>query len=55
MSSSKAIDLSKDFAADVYLSEANIPIPHSIHTVFVYTVLIIHTRKGGVGGELNQR
>jgi hypothetical protein len=52
MSSSKKIDLSRDFAAGVYLSEAQNPIPPPQTLYTVYQVLI-HTGKGG--GELNQR
>jgi hypothetical protein len=51
MSSSKKIDLKKDFAAGVYLSEAQNPInPPSLHTVFVnaYNILT-HTGKEGLG------
>ncbi len=51
MSSSKKIDLERDFAAGVYLSEAQnpIPAPSLLHTVYVYT-----SSHGG-GRELNQR
>ncbi len=54
MSSSKKIYM--DFAAGIYLSEAQNPIPPPLHTVYVYTVysILIHTGKGG-GEELNQR
>jgi hypothetical protein len=34
MSSSKKIDLERDFAAGVYLSEAQNPIPPPLHTVY---------------------
>jgi hypothetical protein len=49
MSSSKKIDLKRDFAAAVYLSEAQNLIP--IHGI------LIHTGKGQrrEGGRLNQR
>ncbi len=48
MSSSKKIDLYRDFAAPDYLSDAQIPIPPPpVHTVYVYTVILIHTGKGG--------
>jgi hypothetical protein len=40
MSSSKTIDLSMDFAACVYLFEAQIPIPPPHNTVYVYTVYL---------------
>jgi hypothetical protein len=41
------MDLQKDFAAGVYLSEAQNPKPPPpLHTVFVYTLyLLIHTLK----------
>ncbi len=52
MSSSKKIDLYRDFAAGVYLSEAPFP-PMTpsplVHNVYVYRILI-HTGKG-VGGR----
>ncbi len=47
MLSSKQIDLLRDFAAGVYLSEAQNPIRPPLHTVYVYTVLIHTGRKGG--------
>jgi hypothetical protein len=50
MSSSKKIYLYRDFAAGVYLSEAQNPIPSPLHTIRVYSILI-HTG----GGGLNQR
>jgi hypothetical protein len=45
--------LQRDFAAVVYLSEAQNPVqpPPPLQSVYVYTV---HTGKGG-GGDLNQR
>ncbi len=55
MSSSKKIDLSRDFAAGVYLSEAQNSIPPPLFTqctVYVYTVCLFTQ---GRGGELNQR
>jgi hypothetical protein len=42
-------DLKRDFAADVYLSEAQNPIPPPIHIVYVYTYSI---GKGGEGRGL---
>jgi hypothetical protein len=50
MSSFEKIDLKRDFAAGVYLSEAQDPIPSftQLYTCIQYTVLI-HTRKGGRG------
>ncbi len=36
MSSSKKIDLKGDFAAGIYLTEAQKPIPPPLHTVYVY-------------------
>jgi hypothetical protein len=55
MSSSKNIDLSRDFAAGVYVSTGQRPIhpPPFTHCKCVYSILI-HTRKGE-GGEVNQR
>jgi hypothetical protein len=62
MSSSKKIDLSRDFAAGVYLPEA--PSPPRLQnqqdsttlpaTHYVY-ILGFDTGKGGRGEELNQR
>jgi hypothetical protein len=48
MSSSKKIDLERDFAAGVYLSEAQNPITPLTHCISVYSILI-HTGKGGGG------
>jgi hypothetical protein len=53
MSSSKKIDFWRDFAAVVYLSEAQDPIP-PLHTVYMYAVYLF-TQGTGEGGELNQR
>ncbi len=49
MSSSKQIDLLRDFAVGVYLSEAQNPTPHP-YTLYtcIYSILI-HTGKGGGG------
>ncbi len=63
MSSSKKIYLERDFAAGVYLAEAQNPIPlppPPLHTVYVYTPVytIQYTyshSKGGEGMVLNQR
>jgi hypothetical protein len=57
MSSSEKSYLERDFAADVYLSEATLPpmTPYTplLHTVHVYTVcILIHTGKGE--GELTR-
>ncbi len=49
MSSFKNTDLQKDFAAGVYLSEAQTPITPSPYTAYVYT-LDLFTREGGGGG-----
>jgi hypothetical protein len=49
MSSSKKIDKLSDFAAGVYLSEAQNP-PPPTHIVYVYTHTVY-----GKGGFLNQR
>jgi hypothetical protein len=55
MSSSKKIDLQRDFAAGVYLSEAQNPIlPPPLYTVYVYTcilytVYLFTLGSGGVG------
>ncbi len=50
--------MQRDFAAGVYLSEAQNLIPPSpLHTVYVYTVyvLTVLAQGRGEGGELNQR
>ncbi len=46
----------RDFAAGVYLSEAQDPIPLPPYTLYtcIHSILI-DTGKGGEGGELNQR
>ncbi len=52
MSSAKKIDLLRDFAAGVYLSEAQKPIPHNpppLHTVYVYTIYLFTQWRGGGG------
>jgi hypothetical protein len=51
MSSSKKNDLYRHFAAGVYLSEAQNPIPPLTKCIRVYSMLI-NTGKGG--GVLNQ-
>ncbi len=48
------MDLKRDFAAGVYLSEAKNPIPLPLHTVNEYTVYLF-TQGRGEGGEVNQR
>jgi hypothetical protein len=53
MSSSKKIDLERDFAASIYLSEAQNPIPPLTHCIRLYSVLI-HTGKGG-GGSAREK
>ncbi len=51
MSSSKKIDLVRDFAAGVYLSEAQNPIPPApCARIRVYSIPF-HTGKGGVEPE----
>ena len=57
MSSSKEIDLKRDFAADVYLYEAQTHTPSPLNTVYVYRrqyTVLIHTGRGG-RGELKHR
>ncbi len=55
MSSYKKIDLLRNFAAGVYLSEAQNPIPPPpLHTVYVYKVYLFSQGREE-GGELNQR
>jgi hypothetical protein len=51
MSSSKKIDLKRDFAADVYLSEAQIPIPPPPHPYTLYVACIQYTYSHREGGE----
>ncbi len=47
MSSSKEIDLYRDFTAGVYLPEAQNPIPDPpLHTVYVYAVYLFTQRRG---------
>jgi hypothetical protein len=55
MSSSKEIDLLRDFAAGVYLYEAQNPIypPPPLHTVQLIQYTYSHREVGG--GEINQR
>ncbi len=55
MSSSKKIDLYRDFAAGVYLSEAPNPITPPLYTLYTCIMLQIHKGKGGRRGDLNQR
>jgi hypothetical protein len=50
MSSSKKLDLLRDFAAGVYLSEAqNSTPPPPLHTVYVYAVYLFTPGRGGGG------
>jgi hypothetical protein len=50
MLSSKKIDLRRDFAACVYVSEAQNPIhPPPLHTVYVYSVYLFTLGKGEGG------
>jgi hypothetical protein len=51
MFSSKQVHLQRDFAAGVYLSEAQNPLPPITHYIRVYRI-ITHT---GGGGELKQK
>jgi hypothetical protein len=53
MSSFKTIDLLRDFAAGVYLSEAQNPVhsPPPLHTVYVYTLYEQNTYSHREGGE----
>jgi hypothetical protein len=54
MSSSKKIDLYRDLAAGVHLSEAKNPIvPPPLHTVYVYSVYLFKKGKGE-GGEFKR-
>jgi hypothetical protein len=54
-SSKKYVHICRDFAAGVYLFEAQNPVhPPPFHTVDVYTVYLFN-REGGKGGELNQK
>jgi len=54
MSSSKKLTCKGDFAAGVYLSEAQNPIPPLTYCIRVYSILI-HTGKGGRGEERGTR
>jgi hypothetical protein len=51
----KKIDLQRDFAAGVNLSEAENPIPPPSGTLYAYSILIQTGREEGGGGQLNQR
>ncbi len=53
MSSSTKFTYKRDFAAGVYLSEAQNPIYVPWHTVYVFTVQYTHTWKGG--GEIEAK
>jgi hypothetical protein len=52
MSSSKRIDLQGNLAADVYLSEAQnpIPLPYTLYTCILYAYS--HREGGGGGGRV---
>jgi hypothetical protein len=53
MSSYKKLICKRDFAAGVYLSEAENPISPPLHTVYVYTVYLF--TQGRRGEDVNQR
>jgi hypothetical protein len=50
----KKLACKRDFAAGVYLPQAQNTITPLLHTVYVYTVYL-YTQGRGRGGELNQR
>jgi hypothetical protein len=55
MSSSKKNDLKRDFAAGVYLSESQDPIPPPLtHCIRVYRILIHRWMGGGRGESLTK-
>jgi hypothetical protein len=47
MSSTKKIDLQRDFAAGVYLSEAQNPIPFPLYTLYTCIQYTCLHREGG--------
>ncbi len=62
MLSSETIDMYRDFAAGVFLSEAQNPIPPPpplIHCIRLYSIQYTYSHRegwgGGGGGEMNQR
>ncbi len=58
MSSSKKIDQERDFAASIYLSEAQDaqnPIPPAPCTLYTCMQYTYSHREGGKGGEMNLR
>jgi hypothetical protein len=54
MSSSTKIDLYKDFAAGVHLSEAHNSLPPPLYTVCVFTVHLFTQGRGVVGESLTR-
>jgi hypothetical protein len=56
MPSSQKIDLQRDFAAGVNLSETQNLIPPFLHTVYVYTVQYTYShREAGRGGRVEPK
>jgi hypothetical protein len=58
MSSSKKIDLQRDFAAGVYLTEDQNPIPNSpplTHCIRLYSILTVFTQERGGGAQPERR
>ena len=52
MSSSKKIDVLRDFAAGVYLSEAQNPIPSPLDTLYTCTIQSTNSHREGGGGRV---